>query len=118
MAISEKSRSALYQGLASIAGEEAVGEMLSYFPARDVDEPVSKELLRAEIADVKTEIGGVRTEIAAVKVTIADVRTEIAEVRTEIEGLRTEMHRSLNRQFVAMAGVISLATTVIIAVLH
>ena len=104
MAISEKSRSALYQGLVPIAGEEAVGEMLSYFPARDIDEPVSKELLRAEIADVKTEI-------AAVKVTIADVRTEI-------ERLRTEMHRSLNRQFVAMAGVISVATTVIIAVLR
>ena len=80
MAISEKSRSALYQGLVPIAGEEAVGEMLSYFPARDVDEPVSKELLRAEIADVKTEIGGVRTEIAAVKVTIADVRAEIADL--------------------------------------
>jgi hypothetical protein len=74
-----------------------VGEMLSYFPARDVEEPVSKELLRAEIADVKTEIAG---------------------VRTEIEGLRTEMHRSLNRQFVAMAGVVGIATTVIIAVLH
>ena len=104
MAISEKSRSALYQGLVPIAGEEAVGEMLSYFPARDVDEPVSKELLRAEIADVKTEI-------SAVKVTIAGVRTEIAD-------LRTEMHHSLNRQFAAMSGVIGLATTVIIAALR
>jgi hypothetical protein len=108
VAISEKSRSALYQGLVPIAGEEAVGEMLSYFPARDVDEPVSKELLRAEIADVKTEI-------AAVKVTIADVRTEI-------EGLRTEMHRSLNILFAAlsatMVGVVGIATTVIVAVLH
>jgi hypothetical protein len=49
MAISEKSRSALYQGLAPIAGEEAVGEMLSFFPARDVDEPVTKDFLRAEL---------------------------------------------------------------------
>ena len=56
MAISEKSRSALYQGLVPIAGEEAVGEMLSYFPSRDVDEPVSKELLRAEIADLRSEM--------------------------------------------------------------
>jgi hypothetical protein len=56
VAISEKSRSALYQGLVPIAGEEAVGEMLSYFPARDVDEPVSKELLRAEIADLRAEL--------------------------------------------------------------
>lgn len=49
MPISEKSRSALYQGLASVAGEEAISEMLSYFPARDIDEPVTKEFLRAEI---------------------------------------------------------------------
>jgi hypothetical protein len=94
VAISEKSRSALYQGLVPIAGEEAVGEMLSYFPARDVDEPVTKELLRAEIATVKTEI--------------AD--------------LRSEMHRSLNILFAAlsatMVGVVGIATTVIIAVLH
>jgi hypothetical protein len=118
VAISEKSRSALYQDLVSIAGEEAVGEMLSYFPARDVDEPVSKELLRAEIADVKTEIGSVRTEIGGVRNEIAAVKVTIADVRTEIADLRTEMHRSLNRHFVAMSGVIGLATTVIIAVLR
>jgi hypothetical protein len=56
VAISEKSRSALYQGLVPIAGEEAVGEMLSYFPARDVEEPVTKQLLRAEIAGLRTEM--------------------------------------------------------------
>ena len=49
MPISEKSRSALYQGLTPIAGEEAVSEMLSQFPARDVDEPVTKDFLRAEL---------------------------------------------------------------------
>ncbi len=33
-----------------------MGETLSYFPARDVDEPVSKEFLRAEIADLRAEM--------------------------------------------------------------
>jgi hypothetical protein len=56
VAISEKSRSALYQGLVPIAGEEAVGEMLSYFPARDNDEPASKEFVRAEIAGLQAEM--------------------------------------------------------------
>jgi hypothetical protein len=94
VAISEKSKSALYQGLVPIAGEEAVGEMLSCFPASDVDEPVSKELLCAEMADL---------------------RAEMAE-------LRSEMHRSLNILFAAlsatMVGVVGIATTVIIAVLR
>jgi hypothetical protein len=40
-----------------------VGEMLSYFPSRDLEEPVTKEFLRTEIADVRTEIAGVRTEM-------------------------------------------------------
>jgi hypothetical protein len=30
--------------------------MLSFFPARDVDEPVTKDFLRAEISDLRTEI--------------------------------------------------------------
>ena len=100
MAISEKSRSALYQGLVPIAGEEAVGEMLSFFPARDVEEPVTKELLRAEIADV---------------------RTEIASVRTEIAELRTEMHRSINQLFARLTavivGTVGIAVTVTVRLL-
>jgi hypothetical protein len=56
VAISEKSRSALYQSLGPIAGEEAVGEMLSYFPARDADEPAGKDFVRAEIADLRSEM--------------------------------------------------------------
>ena len=92
MALTEKNRSALYQGLSNIVNEEAVEEMLSYFPARDVEEPVTKEILHAELALVRTEL---HTEIAQVRVEIADLRTElkddIAELRTEIAQVRSEM---------------------------
>jgi len=96
VALTEKNRSALYQGLSNIVNEEAVEEMLSYFPARDVEEPVTKEILHAEMADLRTEL---HTEIAQVRVEIADLRTElksdIAELRTELKGdiaeLRGEM---------------------------
>ena len=56
MALTEKSRSALYQGLSAIADEQAVQEMLSYFPARDVEEPVTKEFLRAELSDLELRL--------------------------------------------------------------
>jgi hypothetical protein len=105
--ISERSRSALYQGLAPITGEDAVGELLSFLPARDVEEPVSKELLRAEIADVRAEI--------------AEVRAEIAEVRTEIAVLRAEMHQQLNRMLIwlmaTIIGTASIAVTIVVAVM-
>lgn len=56
MALTERSRSALYQGLTTVIDEEAVQEMLSYFPARDVEEPATKELLRSEMAELRTEM--------------------------------------------------------------
>ena len=81
MALTERNRNALYQGFVSlIDDEEAVEAMLSYFPARDVEEPVTKEYLRAEVAVLRTEL-----------------RDEMAELRTELHvemaGMRTDMER-------------------------
>ena len=74
MSLSERSRSAIYQGLTEVIRDpQAVQEMLSYFPARDVEEPVTKEFLRAELTLV---------------------RLEIVELRTD---LRTELHQELRR---------------------
>lgn len=69
MALTERNRSALYQGLSTIADEEAVQEMLSYFPARDVEEPVTKEFLRAELSGVESSI---RTDISAMELRLND----------------------------------------------
>ena len=63
MALSESSRSRIYQGLVNFIGEEAIDEMMSYFPARDVEEPATKEFVRAEIAGVRGDINGLRGEI-------------------------------------------------------
>ena len=57
MPLTQRSRSALYQGLTEIIhDDQAVEEMLSYFPSRDVEEPVTKEFLRAEMADLRAEM--------------------------------------------------------------
>lgn len=70
MAISERSRSAIYVGLATVIDEEAVQEMLSYFPARDLEEPVTRDFLHAEMADLRTEM---RTEMAEFQTKVQDV---------------------------------------------
>ena len=80
MALTEKSRSALYQGLSTIADEQAVQEMLSYFPARDVEEPVTKEFLRAELSDVEHSIRsymsametGIRADMSAMELRLTE----------------------------------------------
>ena len=68
MPLTERSRHKLYETFtALIDDEDAVQEMLSYFPARDVEEPVTKDFLRAEL----------QTEIGAVRVEIGDLRAEM-----------------------------------------
>ena len=81
MPMTERSRHKLYETFTALIDDEtAVQEMLSYFPARDVEEPVTKDLLRAEL---QTEIGALRAEL----------HSEIGGLRAEIGGLRTEMHQ-------------------------
>lgn len=80
MALSEKARTTIYQGLELILGEEAVGEMLSYFPARDVEEPATKEFIRAEMAGVRAEIAGLRAELVG-DITRVDGRVSSVEER-------------------------------------
>ena len=84
MALTEKSRSALYQGLSTIADEQAVQEMLSYFPARDVEEPVTKEFLRAELSDVEHSI---RSDMSAME---TGIRADMSAMET---GISADMAR-------------------------
>lgn len=78
MRLSEKSRSAIYQGLASVVhDEEAIEEMLSHFPARGVEELVTKDSFCAELADTSRRLvlWLVSTLIAATSLVIAAVAT-------------------------------------------
>ena len=123
MSLTERSRAALYQGLITVIDDEqAVEEMMSYFPARDVEEPVTKEFLRAEMADLRAELraemasqlSGLRGEMAALG---SDLRGEIAagdaglrdEISTLGRDLRADIHRmaAINvASLAAFAGVV------------
>ncbi|HTN99777.1 MAG TPA: hypothetical protein VL068_03785, partial [Microthrixaceae bacterium] len=101
VALSERSRSALYQGFSAFVDEEAVQEMMSYFPARDVEEPVTKESLRAESAAVRLdfarEFADLRAEFADFKL---EIRTDIAdfksEIRTDLSDFKSEIRTDLS----------------------
>jgi len=68
MALTERSRAALYRGLSDLLDdEEAVGEMLSNFAARDVDEPASRDFVDARIANVEARVAEVRGEVAGLE---------------------------------------------------
>ena len=99
MPLSQKHRSTIYQKLEPILGEEEAEALLSQFPARALDEPVTKEFVQAELAEFRTEFRG----------EIADLRTEIGELRTELRGeiadLRVEMHQLANRTLFSFSAV-------------
>lgn len=129
MALTERSRAALYNGLhAIIEDEEAIGEVVSYFPARDVEEPATKEQVRAESAGVRTEVAKLRgdmdtgfaklrgdmdTGLAAMRHDMdtgfagvrADMDTGLAGVRTESAKLRGEMDTGFAGVHTEIAGV-------------
>jgi Skp family chaperone for outer membrane proteins len=104
MTLSERSRATIFQHLEPLLGEEATEEMLSHFPARDVEEPASKEFIRAELAisraEVQAEIGALRQEVQA---EIGGLRQEVQaeigglrqEMQAEIGGLRTDLYDKL-----------------------
>src|SRR6188474_889082 len=78
--MTERSRNALYEGLTGFIDPEAVGEMLSYFPARDVEEPATRELVRAECALVRADV---ERRFGDVERRFGDLRTDlVAEIRS------------------------------------
>ena len=114
MAISEKSRSVIYQSFSDLMGEEATEEMLAHFPSRDVDEPATKAdlaVLRAEMgelaADLRSEMADLRGELLG---EMGDLR---GELRGEIGELRVDMHRLHTRTLLAVAAMISASTAVL-----
>ena len=66
--------------------------MLSHFPARDLDEPVTNDGLRASMADLRAELKG---EMAEIRAEMAQIRAEMAALRAELKSditdLRSEM---------------------------
>jgi hypothetical protein len=63
VALTARHRSSIFPSLTPIIGEEEAEALLSQFPSRDLDEPATKEFVRAEIADVRAEIAGLRGEM-------------------------------------------------------
>jgi len=108
MALSERSRSALYQSLTAVVpDEQAVQEMLSYFPARDVEEPVTKDFLRAEIAVFRAEV----------QVEFAELRSELrSEMQGGLNEVRVELRDALRQQTQWLIGVMVTLSALVLTI--
>lgn len=64
MTLDARQRSSLYQKLAPLIGEDDANAMMSNFPETEAKELVTKEFLRAELAEVRTEISALDSKMA------------------------------------------------------
>lgn len=55
MALDARTRSSIYQNLTPILGEHDANELMSQFPSIEADELVTKQFLRAELAELRAE---------------------------------------------------------------
>ena len=67
MALDARHRSSLYQKFVPLLGEDDANALMSEFPASEADELVTRQFLRAELAELRSEMGGIRTEMAALE---------------------------------------------------
>jgi hypothetical protein len=56
MALDARSRSSIYQSLVPILGEHDANVLMSEFPSIEADELVTKQLLRAELAELESRL--------------------------------------------------------------
>ena len=56
MALDARSRSSIYQSLVPILGEHDANLLMSEFPSLEADELVTKQFLRAELAELRAEL--------------------------------------------------------------
>jgi hypothetical protein len=76
--------------------------MLTEFPSREGEEPITREFLRAELAEFRAEMRG----------DLADFRTESADFRTEMEKRFAASQAASHRDFVTLVGVVTGAVAV------
>jgi len=81
MALDARRRSAIYQSLTPLIGEENANDLMSQFPSVEADELVTKQFLRAELADLRDEMAELRSEL----------RGEIGELRTSMAQLEARL---------------------------
>lgn len=93
-----------------LLGKEDANALMTAFPSLEADELVTKQFLRAEIAEVRAEFAGLRGEFAGLRGEFADLRTDFADLRTEFT---ERMHQQTVRLAGALGGAITLSTAVL-----
>jgi len=103
MTLNTRDRSVLFESLSKLADPEAVDAMLAHFPAREVDEPLTRDYLDSRLIEFREEI----------RLTLV---TEFRSFDTKITSLRQDLDDRLLRSLQWTVGTMIALATVIVAV--
>jgi len=98
MALSEQSRSTIYEFLVPNIGEEAASEMLSNFPSDRDSPPASEELVRSEFGAVRAALAGHDGRITSLEERMGSLE----ERMTSLEGSMTSLDHRMIEGFAAL----------------
>jgi hypothetical protein len=59
----DKHRSSIYRSLSPVIGKEETEALLAQFPARDAEEPATKDFVRTEAAQVRAEVAALEARM-------------------------------------------------------
>lgn len=121
MALTQQHRSVVYNAWVPDLGEEVAEALISHFPARDLDEPVTKEFVEVKTAELRlemaTEFASVRNEMA---MGFASVRDEMAEYHIKagenLARMRSEIDGRLQQTLMWMVGTMLTSTGMSLAI--
>jgi len=106
MAITERDRRELFDGLEEALGPERAETLMELLPDEPASQLVTIPYFQTEMqsvrSDLRTEMADLRTEL---KTEMADLRTEVrtevvglrSELRVEMSDMRSEMRSTMNR---------------------
>ena len=108
MAITEKERRELFDGLESAIGPKAANNLMELLPNTPAALLVTREdmqantpVLRSEMAELRSELKG---EVAELR---AELKGEMAELRSELKGEMTELRSELRGEMAELRGATS-----------
>ncbi len=96
MALDARRRSSIFQKLIPLIGDDDANALMSEFPSVEADELVTRQFLRAELAELRTEMASLGSGL-----------------RGEIADLRTEMVERFRQQTIVMVGLVGSAVAVL-----
>lgn len=127
MALSQRMRSSIYEGLHEIIGEEEAEALLAQFPSRDVDETLRREHLEVGLSDLRVDQARLRVEIAELRVEVTDkvsaldarislLDARISALDARISALEARMADRFRAQATLMVALVAAGTTITSAV--